>query len=77
VGLSRVVETDKPLARKYRVVAYSRRYHLPNPLPNSEKDASTERQVNDLAEIIKALKLRAAAGMTPSTGRPQKVPSKS
>jgi non-heme chloroperoxidase len=44
-----------PLARRYRVIAYSRRYHWPNPPPGADADASPERQVDDLAAIIKAL----------------------
>ena len=44
-----------PLARHYRVIAYSRRYHWPNPPPGADADASPERQVDDLAAIIKAL----------------------
>jgi non-heme chloroperoxidase len=44
-----------PLARRYRVIAYSRRYHWPNPPPDADADASPERQVDDLAAIIKAM----------------------
>jgi non-heme chloroperoxidase len=44
-----------PLARRYRVIAYSRRYHWPNEPPGADADASPERQVEDLAVIIKAL----------------------
>ena len=44
-----------PLARHHRVIAYSRRYHWPNPPPGADADASPERQVDDLAAIIKAL----------------------
>lgn len=44
-----------PFARRYRVIAYSRRYHWPNPPPGPDADASLERQVADLAAIIKAL----------------------
>ncbi len=46
----------KPLARHYRVIAYSRRYHWPNAQPRTNVDASHEIQVEDLAAIIKALK---------------------
>src|SRR5262249_45992342 len=46
-----------PLARHYRVIAYSRRYHWPNAAPTANADASHEVQVEDLAAIIKALKL--------------------
>lgn len=44
-----------PLARRYRVIAYSRRYHWPNTPPGAGADASLERQVDDLAAIIKIL----------------------
>jgi len=47
----------KPLARHYRVIAYSRRYHWPNAQPGANADSSYEVQVEDLAAIIKALKL--------------------
>lgn len=47
----------KPLARRYRVIAYSRRYHWPNAQPGANADSSFEVQVEDLAAIIKALKL--------------------
>ena len=44
-----------PLARHYRVIAYSRRYHWPNPPPGTNADASLERQADDLAAIMKAM----------------------
>src|SRR5262245_2373845 len=44
-----------PLARHYRVIAYSRRYHWPNLQPGTDADASQERQADDLAAIIKAM----------------------
>jgi len=44
-----------PLARRYRVIAYSRRYHWPNPPPGADADARPDQQVDDLAAIIKAL----------------------
>lgn len=47
----------KPLARHYRVIAYSRRYHWPNAPPTANADASLEVQVEDLAAIIKILKI--------------------
>lgn len=46
-----------PLARNYRVIAYSRRYHWPNSIPGADPDASPERQVDDLVAIIKALRI--------------------
>jgi pimeloyl-ACP methyl ester carboxylesterase len=44
-----------PLARRYRVIAYSRRYHWPNLPPPKDADASVERQTDDLAAIIKTM----------------------
>jgi pimeloyl-ACP methyl ester carboxylesterase len=44
-----------PLARHYRVIAYSRRYHWPNMPPGKDADASVERQADDLAAIIQAM----------------------
>src|SRR5215813_12565556 len=52
-----------PLAQHYRVVAYSRRFHWPNAPPPKEADASVasvERQVDDLAALVRGL------GSTPS-----------
>jgi len=45
------------LSQHYHVIAYSRRYHSPNPPPGPDADASLERQVDDLFEIIKALNI--------------------
>jgi pimeloyl-ACP methyl ester carboxylesterase len=44
-----------PLARHYRVFAFSRRYHWPNLPPATDADASLDVQVEDLAAIIKAM----------------------
>jgi pimeloyl-ACP methyl ester carboxylesterase len=44
-----------PLARHYRVIAYSRRYHWPNLPPAKDADATVERQADDLAAIIQAM----------------------
>jgi non-heme chloroperoxidase len=44
-----------PLARRYRVIAYSRRYHWPTSPPAKDADANLERQADDLAAIIDAL----------------------
>jgi pimeloyl-ACP methyl ester carboxylesterase len=49
-----------PLAQHYRVVAYSRRFHWPNPAPGNDADVSIERQADDLAEIVKRLGSRSA-----------------
>jgi non-heme chloroperoxidase len=48
-------EQMSPLARRYRVIAYSRRYHWPNPSPGADADAGVEVQADDLAAIIKAM----------------------
>jgi pimeloyl-ACP methyl ester carboxylesterase len=50
----------EPFARHYRVIAYSRRYHWPNPVPGKDADATLERQADDLAAIIQLLKLAPA-----------------
>src|SRR6476660_5462312 len=47
-----------PLAQHYRVVAYSRRFHWPNVRPGKDADASVasvDRQVDDLAALLKTL----------------------
>ena len=49
-----------PLAQHYRVVAYSRRFHWPNARPGKDADARVERQVDDLAALVRTL------GSTPS-----------
>lgn len=45
------------LAKDHRVIAYSRRYHWPNSPPGKDADASVARQAEDLAAILKSLKL--------------------
>src|SRR6266542_216125 len=45
----------EPLARHYRVIAYSRRYHWPNIPPGVQADASVATQAGDLAAIIQTL----------------------
>jgi pimeloyl-ACP methyl ester carboxylesterase len=45
----------EPLARHYRVIAYSRRFHWPNAPPGKDANATLERQADDLAAIIDAL----------------------
>ena len=47
-----------PLAQHYRVVAYSRRFHWPNARPGKDADssvASVDRQVDDLAALVRTL----------------------
>jgi pimeloyl-ACP methyl ester carboxylesterase len=51
----------EPLAQHYRVIAYSRRYHWPNPPPSKDAaDATLARQVEDLVAIIAALRIAPA-----------------
>src|SRR6185312_87530 len=54
------LEQIVPFARNYRVIAISRRYHWPNVAPDSNADASVERQTDDLAAIIKELNIPSA-----------------
>jgi pimeloyl-ACP methyl ester carboxylesterase len=42
-----------PLSQHYHIIAYSRRYHWPNPAPGSDADAGLDQQVNDLLDFIK------------------------
>jgi len=44
------------LSRDHHVIAYSRRYHWPNDPADGNADASLDKQVEDLYEIIKAMK---------------------
>ncbi len=44
-----------PFSRRGRVIAYSRRYNWPNVLPGSGIDVSVQRQVDDLAAVIRGL----------------------
>ncbi|HEY6120250.1 MAG TPA: alpha/beta hydrolase, partial [Pyrinomonadaceae bacterium] len=48
------------LARHYHVIAYSRRYHWPNLPPGNDADASLDRQADDLAAIIQAMRIAPA-----------------
>jgi len=45
------------LTKHHRVIAYSRRFHWPNSVAVKDADATVQRQVEDLAEIIRALGL--------------------
>jgi pimeloyl-ACP methyl ester carboxylesterase len=45
----------EPFASRYRVIAYSRRYHYPNPWPANDGEYSAEIQALDLAAFIEAL----------------------
>lgn len=47
----------EPLSRGYRVIAYSRRYHYPNPAPRTTADESMAAHVRDLTALIRALDL--------------------
>ena len=46
------------LSKHYRVIAYSRRYHHPNPWPPAPPQTSFSQDAEDLAALIGALKLR-------------------
>jgi non-heme chloroperoxidase len=48
------------LAKHHRVIAYSRRYHWPNSPPVKDADATVARQAEDLAAMIKSLRLAPA-----------------
>ncbi|HUS19704.1 MAG TPA: alpha/beta fold hydrolase [Terriglobales bacterium] len=43
------------LAKNYRVISYSRRYHYPNPSTGKEEDYSYDANVKDLADFLAAL----------------------
>lgn len=45
------------LAKGFRVIAYSRRYHHPNPAPTAGAEYSIARDVRDLAALIRLLEL--------------------
>lgn len=49
------------LAKHHRVIAYSRRYHWPNSPPGKDADVTIPRQVEDLAAIIKSLRIAPAS----------------
>ena len=46
-----------PLAAHFRVIAYSRRYHYPNPWTGDGLDYTLERNAADLVAIVQALHL--------------------
>ncbi|MDU9005489.1 alpha/beta fold hydrolase [Sedimentitalea todarodis] len=45
----------EPLAEHYRTIAYSRRYHCPNPPISSDTPDPIQTHVDDLAELIETL----------------------
>jgi len=47
----------RPLAAKYRVIAYSRRYHTPNPWKGDGSDYSAELHAQDLVALLQFLNL--------------------
>lgn len=57
----------EPFAQRYRVIAYSRRYHFPNPAQDGP-DYSAALHAGDLAELITALDLAPAHLVTSSFG---------
>jgi non-heme chloroperoxidase len=50
----------EPFAQHYRVIAYSRRYNYPNDNPHIRPDHSAIVEAEDLAALIKKLKLKRA-----------------
>ncbi len=57
-----------PFAARYRTVAYSRRYHYPNPWTGDGSDYSAQLHADDLAALIEALDLAPAHLVTSSYG---------
>ncbi|NGP75126.1 alpha/beta hydrolase [Balneolaceae bacterium YR4-1] len=47
-----------PFSNNYQVIAYSRRYHFPNPWPQDSSNFSVTIHAKDLVEFIKHLKLK-------------------
>jgi pimeloyl-ACP methyl ester carboxylesterase len=47
----------RPLAAKYRVIAYSRRYHTPNPWKGDGSDYSADLHAQDLVALLQFLNL--------------------
>jgi pimeloyl-ACP methyl ester carboxylesterase len=48
------------LSKHYHVIAYSRRYHSPNPAASADADASLDLQVDDLFKMMKAAGITSA-----------------
>ena len=57
-----------PFSAHYRVVAYSRRYHYPNPSADATAAANSARHAADLADFIDALKIAPAHVVGHSSG---------
>lgn len=57
-----------PFAARYRAIAYSRRYHYPNPWRGDGSDYSAELHAADLAAVIRALDLAPVHLVTSSYG---------
>ncbi len=58
----------RPLAAKYRVIAYSRRYHTPNPWKGDGSDYSAELHAQDLVALLQSLNLGPAHLVGHSSG---------
>lgn len=58
----------EPFAARYRAVAYSRRYHYPNPWTGDGSDYAAQLHADDLAALIEALGLAPAHLVTSSYG---------
>jgi pimeloyl-ACP methyl ester carboxylesterase len=75
----------RELARYFRVVSYSRRYHYPNEFPQTATDHAAQVDAADLEALIKALRLGrvhlvgtsmgAAVALTLAVARPRMVRS--
>lgn len=58
----------EPFAERYHAIAYSRRYHHPNPWTGDGSDYSAQRHADDLAAFIRALNLAPVHMVTSSYG---------
>ncbi len=58
----------RPLAAKYRVIAYSRRYHTPNPWKGDGSDYSAALHAGDLVALLQSLNLGPAHLVGHSSG---------
>jgi pimeloyl-ACP methyl ester carboxylesterase len=48
------------LSKHFHVIAYSRRYHSPNPAPGADADAGLDLQVDDLIKMMRATGISSA-----------------
>jgi non-heme chloroperoxidase len=70
-----------PLATRYHVITYSRRYHHPNPWVGDGSDYAVSLHAKDLAALVRALEITPAhlvgssATSTPSSSSAVMVPA--